>query len=130
MIKDIKPFGLRMPPKLKQAVEIAAKKNKRSLNAEIVARLEKSFGPAFSGESEEKGPAASRYGGENLQLVMDAMALTEELLDRTGAEMTAEERADFVGLIIELLQTYGSRKEVKERIENIVSMSKYLKKAQ
>ena len=34
------PFGLRMPPELKEKIEIMAKKNRRSLNSEIVVLLE------------------------------------------------------------------------------------------
>lgn len=39
----IAPFGLRMQPALKLRVEAAAKKNERSLNAEIVATLEEKY---------------------------------------------------------------------------------------
>ncbi|WP_434663427.1 Arc family DNA-binding protein [Paraburkholderia sp. A3BS-1L] len=41
----IPPFGLRMQPDLKIRLEEAAKANSRSLNAEIVARLEATFAP-------------------------------------------------------------------------------------
>lgn len=40
---NITPFGLRMQPDLKARVEAAAKKSGRSLNAEIVARLEQAY---------------------------------------------------------------------------------------
>jgi hypothetical protein len=40
---NIPPFGLRMQPDLKARVEEAARANTRSLNAEIVARLEASL---------------------------------------------------------------------------------------
>lgn len=43
MSRDISPFGVRMPPDLKQQIEYAAKENGRSMNAEIVHRLESSF---------------------------------------------------------------------------------------
>lgn len=39
-IASITPFGLRLVPELKTRVEDAAKRNGRSLNAEITARLE------------------------------------------------------------------------------------------
>ncbi len=42
-IANITPFGLRMQPDLKRQVEAAARKANRSLNAEIVSRLELSF---------------------------------------------------------------------------------------
>lgn len=47
MTREINPFGLRMPPKLKQTLEEEAKRNMRSLNAELVARLEESVAQQF-----------------------------------------------------------------------------------
>lgn len=43
MSRDIAPFGVRMPSDLKQKIENSAKKSGRSMNAEIVHRLEQSF---------------------------------------------------------------------------------------
>jgi len=40
MSRDIAPFGVRMPADLKLRLEHHSKENKRSLNAEIVSRLE------------------------------------------------------------------------------------------
>lgn len=40
MSRDIAPFGVRMPAELKECLTKQANENKRSLNAEIVARLE------------------------------------------------------------------------------------------
>lgn len=40
---QIAPFGLRMLPDLKEKIEQAARESGRSMNAEIVARLESSF---------------------------------------------------------------------------------------
>ena len=40
---QIAPFGLRMLPDLKEKIEQAARESGRSMNAEIVARLERSF---------------------------------------------------------------------------------------
>ena len=42
-MRNINPFGLRLQPDLKARLEAAAAENKRSLNAEISARLEESF---------------------------------------------------------------------------------------
>ncbi|WP_083799112.1 Arc family DNA-binding protein [Roseobacter sp. AzwK-3b] len=41
------PYGLRMPPSLKERVKAAAKANNRSMNAEIVAALEDKFPEDF-----------------------------------------------------------------------------------
>jgi hypothetical protein len=43
MTRDIAPFGVRMPPDLKRRVETAANNSGRSINAEIVTRLDRSF---------------------------------------------------------------------------------------
>lgn len=43
MSRDISPFGVRMPPNLKDQIDQSAKINGRSMNAEIVHRLEMSF---------------------------------------------------------------------------------------
>lgn len=53
-VAAIAPFGLRMQPALKSALEEAAKSNARSLNGEIVERLERSF----SSHSNELSPEA------------------------------------------------------------------------
>lgn len=40
MSRDITPFALRMPPEQRRQIEAAAKKSKRSLNSEIIDRLQ------------------------------------------------------------------------------------------
>ena len=49
---QIAPFGLRMLPDLREEIEAAAKASGRSMNAEIVARLQQSFeeAPPFNPE--------------------------------------------------------------------------------
>lgn len=46
MSRDIAPFGVRMPTELKNLVEEAATANGRSINAEVVARLQGSLSSA------------------------------------------------------------------------------------
>lgn len=43
MSRDINPFGLRMPPELKEKIADQAKESGRSMNAEIIHRLEESL---------------------------------------------------------------------------------------
>ena len=43
MNKQIPPFGLRLPPEVKEQLEKLAEQNRRSLNAEILVRLENSI---------------------------------------------------------------------------------------
>ena len=55
MIKDIAPFGLRIPGDLKEALSKSAADNNRSMNSEIVHRLEKSFNnDSFTSGDREK----------------------------------------------------------------------------
>lgn len=43
MNRNLAPFGLRIPVELKTKIEESAAKNLRSLNAEMIVRLEVSF---------------------------------------------------------------------------------------
>ncbi len=52
-IANIPPFGLRMQPELRRRVEAVAKANGRSLNSEIVARLERSLREDGGGKATE-----------------------------------------------------------------------------
>lgn len=46
MNRSIAPFGLRMPPKLKEEISSRAKRNNRSINAEIVTLLQEAISDA------------------------------------------------------------------------------------
>ncbi|MDE4621711.1 Arc family DNA-binding protein [Sinorhizobium meliloti] len=46
LLANIAPFGLRMQAELKDRLKDAAEKNNRSMNAEIVARLQWTLGPS------------------------------------------------------------------------------------
>lgn len=67
MSRDIAPFGLRMPAKLKAAIEAWAAKHSRSINSEIVGRLVDSL-------DESARPLRSYSDGD----------LIKELVDRYG----------------------------------------------
>ena len=69
MARNITPFGLRMPPDLKKKVEKSAQTNRRSLNAELVLRLQDSVekDPLFTPRISE---SRDRY-----QLTQDQTAL-------------------------------------------------------
>lgn len=42
-IRDIAPYGVRLPAELKERLQVSAKRNGRSLNSEIVTRLIASY---------------------------------------------------------------------------------------
>jgi len=50
MSREDPHFRLRFPNDLREKVEAAARENKRSMTAEIIARLEASFAPALTHE--------------------------------------------------------------------------------
>jgi hypothetical protein len=78
-IASIPPFGLRMQPGLKRRLEEAAKANGRSLNSEIVARLERSF--------REDGRVASPVPAQYQEKLdeIEQIALSAMLSPRWGA---------------------------------------------
>lgn len=42
-MREIAPFGLRMPPELKARIEAEARANGRSINTEVISRLQDSL---------------------------------------------------------------------------------------
>jgi hypothetical protein len=63
-MRDISPFGLRIPDDLKTRLEDAAARNRRSLNSEMLARLEASFAGPLDDYSDGEliAELMSRYG--------------------------------------------------------------------
>jgi hypothetical protein len=53
-IANVPPFGLRMLPELKERIAKAAAENSRSMNAEIVARLEESISSTYDADTDIK----------------------------------------------------------------------------
>lgn len=64
MSRDITPFGLRLPPELKALIEAHARRNKCSINAEIVGRLVESV------DSSQR-PLQAYSDGELIRELMD-----------------------------------------------------------
>ena len=96
-MRNINPFGLRLQPELKAAIERAAEKNGRSINAEIHARLEESF---FGGDPSP----AQRYVDEAmLQAVRDKA-------ETAIAALMDDERVKIIQAIREEMRGMGARK--------------------
>ena len=66
-MRNINPFGLRLQPDLKAKIEAAAANNRRSINAEISARLEATF--AIDEALDEIAPGAPIY--EAAPIILD-----------------------------------------------------------
>lgn len=73
---SVAPFPLRMPDEVRERLKEAAISNKRSLNAEIVARLELSFAQgqgleAFSGRLDDSSVELIRRTSEIFKRLLD-----------------------------------------------------------
>ena len=66
-------YNLRLPPELKEKIQESAKQLNRSMNADIVARLEQSF---------EKDDAAEFDKGFVLQVIQNQQATIQDLTDQ------------------------------------------------
>lgn len=88
-VKQISPFGLRMQPELKDEVQAAAIRNNRSMNAEIVNRLELTLAL----EKNDYGPA--EVSGGQFEIMLEHMH--KEYRDRFN-ELHAEMMTKFQAL--------------------------------
>lgn len=84
-VANITPFGLRMQPDLKAKVEEAARTNNRSLNSEIVARLEYSFQPEFMKDANLSAA---------MQAVFSTMQRRLDTIDDKGMVLESASRED------------------------------------
>lgn len=110
LLANIPPFGLRMQADLKDRMKKAAELNNRSMNAEIVARLEES-------ENVEKFLADFQLAK---QRILDQEAVINDL--RKGLESTGLIAADAQDISRQLIQVLMSRLGVPE--EEIKSISR------
>lgn len=84
---NITPFGLRMQPDLKARIEDVARVNNRSMNAEIVARLEASFTEGFI-----KAQQTDAFARLLLEKINDPLIVVKTLSrDELEAEITRRE---------------------------------------
>lgn len=80
MSRDIAPFGVRMPNEIKEQLTQKAYENKRSLNAEIVARLTDSL------TYEQDFPATADFVSEIDEKLSRLDKQMQRVLERLGLE--------------------------------------------
>lgn len=94
-VSNIAPFGVRMPPDLKQRLEISAKNNNRSLNAEVVFWLQKAMDELDSGDARHApftivdglGGSGVRTASDNCsKAVLEQMKLLISELERQSTK--------------------------------------------
>ena len=91
MASEINPFGLRMPAPLRLALLKKSQAALRSLNAEIVLRLERSL-------AEESGGALPEYPADDLGATVMRNKLEQTLIKRFRG-LTAQKRKALLELI-------------------------------
>ncbi|MBY5733407.1 MULTISPECIES: Arc family DNA-binding protein [Rhizobium] len=91
-VANITPFGLRMQPALKRQIEEAAKLSGRSLNSEIVSRLEASLVQAEDNRDVDKQIREVIDGHE--QRIIGLEEKLEELVQSRLIELVAKMNDD------------------------------------
>ena len=99
MSRDITPFALRMPAELRGQIEEAASSNKRSLNAEVVARLQDSF--------ETSATVAGRATVLELKSLMTEVSLISALLSMVQQQPQSQERDGLLKQLVERVDAMG-----------------------
>ncbi|MBB3103783.1 Arc family DNA-binding protein [Azomonas macrocytogenes] len=83
MSREINPFAFRMPPELRAKVEEAAKENRRSINAELVARVEETFANNPSENLDESTRILK--SAERLEKVIEVLAELGQQMKKAGS---------------------------------------------
>jgi len=102
-----------MPPALREKIESAAEKSRRSLNAEIVGRLEDSF--ATPDYSVKEPPRVVTYSqgveeqAPNESLLQNVLEVVEEISAERGLVLPPGKKAHLIKLIYD---------EISESVEN------------
>ncbi|QOF76081.1 Arc family DNA-binding protein [Variovorax sp. 38R] len=122
---QLPPFGLRMLPELKERIETAARESGRSMNAEIVARLQESLNPGEL-ESSDMARTVQRLQTElddrsaDMQKLRELLRLTKNmfgLLQGKMRESRAQLSPDEAHELGELLKWIHIELEKPEPIE-------------
>lgn len=105
MAREDLHFRLRIPEDLKTAIEAEAEKNRRSMTAEIVERLENSLKGYFVGE-DEFSDVETRFE----ELVKSSKEMIQELREATQRERELGER------IMSLVDALAQSNETNARL--------------
>ncbi|MED5607775.1 Arc family DNA-binding protein [Pseudomonas sp. JH-2] len=138
----VPPYSLRMPEELRSQLEDAAKSTKRSLNAEIVARLEASFAlsiPAAGSSIEDLNLQRSEVASQisNLRRVIRGREAGLDLLQKQLNYLThsgQHTKAEAVTAIIEattaeitaLEQEHSVLRELQHEMDSRLAASMYI----
>ncbi|MGP2520455.1 Arc family DNA-binding protein [Pantoea ananatis] len=82
---QIAPFGLRMPEELKEAISKRAKKNGRSMNAEIVFMLEKELQRTVISELPEDDTVMVKFTDEQKAAYFERLEAAQKAIVEAAA---------------------------------------------
>lgn len=125
-MRNINPFGLRLQPDLKARLEEAANENKRSLNAEITARLEESFSA-----KPDTAALEGRIAGMELRAMATELSLSAavlQLLQQLPKQDPALE-GDVRSFSQEMLDRIGAYGDIQARFDELLRKLPSLKGA-
>lgn len=91
-IRDYDQFIVRLPDGMRDSISHAADQNARSMNAEIVARLEQSFDPSLMSEEMAEQVEALHQCESALKNTRDELAKANEIRELLGKYVEATER--------------------------------------
>lgn len=86
-------YKLRMPPELHEKLKAAAKDNHRSMNAEIVARLQSTFGDLIRPNAKLLNEGNTEEEARALQMRLSAMQEAMKALDKAADTLLGESQA-------------------------------------
>lgn len=109
---------LRFPPELKAQIEASAKENNRSMNAEIVARLQESFDQKADPRTLEGRIAATELRAMTTELALSAAVLQLlQQLPKQDAEVESTARA----LSQEMLDRIAAYGDIQARLDDLLA---------
>lgn len=92
LVSEYDQFIVRMPPGMRDRISQAAGQNARSMNTEIVARLEQSFDPSLMSEEMAEQVEALHQCESALENTRDELAKANEIRELLGKYVEATER--------------------------------------
>lgn len=120
-ISAIAPFGLRMQPALKAALEERAKENARSLNAEIVDRLEASLSKEQSKNTNALPTLSIELDATGYPISWDEInVILRALLDDGGVKAVAMNTSVFTPELVSSQERERVSRELAAKLQKFI----------
>ncbi|WP_304620214.1 Arc family DNA-binding protein [Paracoccus sediminilitoris] len=126
LTRDIAPFGVRMPRELKDRVEAAAKASGRSMNSEIVTRIQQTFDGLVANVPRNLPPGllermtvASSFNNRSLQ-----DEIIQTLLEKYPPPQTGEyeDLLNALKIVLGSMSDRTGNEEAASHLKNVIQM--------